>query len=456
MFWDGTRWVDQRPAPRPRPRPRRAVDALATIPVLLLIPLLLTPYLAARAGDPYIQTTGVAVAGGALSVSGAGWSARTTLQLAWDGSAASMPSVRTSGSGTFDTTVTIPANSQPSEHVLAVISKGNGGGRPVRIAGTKTVAQSRVLASVMVTVLADPSAPPDPPAATAAPTAAPTDQPTQVPAPPPTPTNEPPAPTPDPTAPPTPDPTPDPTPKPTPVPTPDPGPTLTFATECGGSTLDSRWRALFGAGDPGFGRDSDFMGNLSQVSVANGHCRITAERKSTPSGRPYASACMATYGTFAQRYGIFEARVRYGNGQGVWPAFFLLPAGQKSPYPEIAIFEAYPGDPAIGGPGVVVYNVHYAGEPTDEYQRQSMWQGAYIPGVPDLTLDYHTFRLVWTASKVEFWLDGVLKFTVREHVPQVPMYPILNLAMGAPMYRIDGSTPNVVNMDVDYVRVWSF
>jgi hypothetical protein len=446
MFWDGTRWVDQRPAPRPRPRPRRAVDALATIPVLLLIPLLLTPYLAARAGDPYIQTTGVAVAGGALSVSGAGWSARTTLQLAWDGSAASMPSVRTSGTGTFDTTVTIPANSQPSEHVLAVISKGNGGGRPVRIAGTKTVAQSRVLASVMVTVLADPSAPPDPPAATAAPTAAPTDQPTQVPAPPPTPTNEPPAPTPDPTAPPTPDPTPDPTPKPTPAPTPDPGPTLTFAAECNSGSVPSSFRALYGPGDPGFGLDSDFMGDLRQVSAANGFCTITAERRSTPSGRAYASAALSTYGTFSQKYGAFEARIRYPKGAGVWPAFWLLNGPPSGTLPEVDIFEAYPG-PGTGSSGtsVAVFSNHYSGG-----TQYKAWDAGSA-----LTGSWHVWRYEWTPDSMIVRVDGAKIATLTGHVPDVRMYPILNLAIGATGYRIDGSTPASLDMDIDYLRVYA-
>jgi hypothetical protein len=86
---------------------------------------------------------------------------------------------------------------------------------------------------------------------------------------------------------------------------------LAFAAECNGSGVDAGMRPLCGPGDPGFGLDSDFMGDLRQVSVANGLCSITAVRMSTPSGRMYASAAMATYGTFAQRYGTFEARIRY-------------------------------------------------------------------------------------------------------------------------------------------------
>ena len=125
------------------------------------------------------------------------------------------------------------------------------------------------------------------------------------------------------------------TPAPTPpVATPAPTPRLTFDAECAGSSLDPAFRALYGQGDPGFGLDSDFMADLRQVSVANGLCTITAQRMTTPMGRPYASACFATFGTFAQTYGTWEARLRYPAGQGVWPAFWLLPVGQKGPYPE--------------------------------------------------------------------------------------------------------------------------
>jgi hypothetical protein len=35
------------------------------------------------------------------------------------------------------------------------------------------------------------------------------------------------------------------------------------------------------------------------------------------------------------------------------------------------------------------------------------------------------------------------------------MYPILNLAIGATGYRIDGSTPASLDMDIDYLRVYA-
>jgi hypothetical protein len=64
---------------------------------------------------------------------------------------------------------------------------------------------------------------------------------------------------------------------------------LTFDAECGGSSPDPLFHAdrSWGAG---FGLDSDFMGDLRQLSVGGGLCTIRAERHATPSGRAFASA----------------------------------------------------------------------------------------------------------------------------------------------------------------------
>ena len=172
-------------------------------------------------------------------------------------------------------------------------------------------------------------------------------------------------------------------------PTPYPTATLTFAEECS-DRLRPEWRALDNAGDPGYGLDSDFHGDLRQVTVADGICTITAERATTPSGRPFTSAAMSTNGTFAQLYGTFEIRVRYPDGHAMWPAFWLLKPGLAvQPPPEIDVFEAYPGKPAAdghGGSSIVFSTLHYArGSHSFVYDHGS-----------NMTTDFHTHRLTWT------------------------------------------------------------
>ncbi|MEO8273864.1 MAG: glycoside hydrolase family 16 protein [Chloroflexota bacterium] len=188
------------------------------------------------------------------------------------------------------------------------------------------------------------------------------------------------------------------------------------------------------------------MGDLRQVSAGNGYCRITADRRSTPSGRAFASAALSTYNTFAQRYGVFEARIRYPKGPGMWPAFWLLAEGSKQTPPEVDIFEAYPG-PGTGSSGadVAVFSNHYSGGT----------QYVAFDGGSDLTGAWHIWRFEWTPDAMVLRLDGVKVGTLTGHVPTVRMYPIINLALGAPGYRIDGSTPDLAFMDIDYLRVYA-
>jgi hypothetical protein len=232
-----------------------------------------------------------------------------------------------------------------------------------------------------------------------------------------------------------------------PAPTPTEIP-LTFAEECDGPELNPLWSPVYGPEDAGHGLDSDFRGGFRRISVSDGLCTLTAERARTRSGRTYAAAAMGTRNTFAQAFGTFEARLRYPAGQGVWPAFWLLPEGMLRPPPEIDILEAYPGH---GGPGggsganVVVSALHYAGG-THFFSHDA--------GL-DMTTDFHTYRLVWSPGLLVFSIDGVETGRMTRDVPEVAMYPILNLALGAPGFRVDATTPDQMTMDIDYVRIWA-
>ena len=102
MFWDGTRWVDERPTPTPAVfhGPRRLRDWIATIPIVLLVPALLVPFLPAMAttAGPSLSVPGPVTAGATVAVTANGFTSGTMLQLQWDGSSSGMPTVRTRSS----------------------------------------------------------------------------------------------------------------------------------------------------------------------------------------------------------------------------------------------------------------------------------------------------------------------------------------------------------------------
>ena len=213
MFWDGDRWVDDRPLNRqgsPVPlRPRRRLRRwLVAIAIVVLVPALLIPFWPVSAAGPRLTVGGNAVPGASLTVVGDGFDARLWIQLLWDGSAAGMPTVRTSGQGTFGTSLKIPTNAAPGPHLVgAGVSSSRG-------RGVAPAATTAALASATVMVL-DPAAAPT--LVVTDPTQTVPSDPTQTVTPAPTQTA-----TPDPTQTATPDPTQIATPDPTPVPTPTP------------------------------------------------------------------------------------------------------------------------------------------------------------------------------------------------------------------------------------------
>ncbi|MDH5243734.1 MAG: hypothetical protein OEX05_07360, partial [Chloroflexota bacterium] len=195
-------WVFDAPkppqAPRPPDRRSRLRDWLATVPIILLIPVLLLPFAAATAGTPSLDATPSSVTAGArLVVKGSSFERGEQGTLVWGRDGEPVADYRAAGRGQFSVKFVVPAGMAAGEHELSALDD-NGD----------------VRAFVTITV--------EPPAAD--PAAAPTPDPTPAPTPEPTAT---PTPTAAPTATPTAVPTPTPTPTPTAVPTPTPSPTPT-------------------------------------------------------------------------------------------------------------------------------------------------------------------------------------------------------------------------------------
>ena len=255
-FWDGSRWTEDRPVTKSptagRSGRRRTRDWLATLPILLLVPALLSPYIQVGAASASLTVSGPAVSGRQVDVRGANLPGREWVQLTWDGAVNGLPTVRTNGRGDLAATITIPASALPGSHNLAA----NVGttGKKARISQGMTT-----LATVSVTVVTQtqPTPTPTPRATpTPAPSPVPTPTPAPTPAPSPAPTPRPtPTPTPSPTPAPTPAPTPTPTPRPTPTPAPTPAPTPTpgpigayhvsiSGNDANAGTAASPWRTL--------------------------------------------------------------------------------------------------------------------------------------------------------------------------------------------------------------------
>lgn len=214
---------------------------------------------------------------------------------------------------------------------------------------------------------------------------------------------------------------------------------LTFSDEFDGSSLDaSTWSNETGRWP--YNSELQYY-QASNVSVRDGFMAITATRDAR-FNPPYASARINTRTSFLQRYGRFEMRARLPRGQGIWPAFWLLP--QNAWPPEIDIMEL------LGHEPTKVYFTNHWGASSSPLSQSSSFSG------PDFSADFHTFACEWYPDRIDFFVDGVRRSTnINGGIPSVPMYIILNVAVGGQWPgNPNASTPFPQQMVVDWVRAY--
>jgi len=241
---------------------------------------------------------------------------------------------------------------------------------------------------------------------------------------------------------------------------------LVWSDEFNGAQLDPEmW--FFESGDgsqygiPGWGNNELQWYLPDSARLENGQLAITA-REEASNGKNFTSARIITRDRFAFRYGRIEARVRLPGGQGLWPAFWLLPQdfayGGWAASGEIDVMEAV--NLGASGGNVVHGTIHYGGEwPNNVYTGDS-----YV--VPtDATTDFHDYALEWDAAEMRWYVDGVLYamqnswYSAAASYPapfDQPFYILLNVAVGGNWPGSpDGTTVFPQTMEVDFIRVYT-
>ncbi|MCA9260699.1 MAG: glycoside hydrolase family 16 protein, partial [Planctomycetales bacterium] len=169
----------------------------------------------------------------------------------------------------------------------------------------------------------------------------------------------------------------------------------------------------------------------------------------------YTSGALTTQKLFATQYGYFEVRAKLPAGNGLWPAFWLLPLSEQWP-PEIDVFEAH----GQRRNQIHVNAILTEGDKTAGFSSTAGgWEGTNPSGsYQDVTVDFHTYGLDWNAASITWYFDGYeIARTVTPPSMHQEMYMLLNLAVGGP-----GSWPGEPNaatsfpaeMLIDYVRVF--
>lgn len=247
-------------------------------------------------------------------------------------------------------------------------------------------------------------------------------------------------------------------------PTLDASATLLFHDDFDGGLDRARWQTCHWWVDDGEGCTIATNDELQwyvpgNVDVADGVLELRAERRAvtgrTPEGAPvpfeYASG-MVTTGRptwelddapgFAFTYGRVEIRARVPGGEGLWPAFWLLPTTHDS-LPEIDVLELF------GSTDTAVFFLHWRDADGDRRSR------GHEVRIDDLTTDWHVFGLDWGPGSLSWDIDGVEHWRVEgPEVPDEPMYLVANLAVGGvAVGPPDESTRFPARLLVDWVRV---
>lgn len=215
----------------------------------------------------------------------------------------------------------------------------------------------------------------------------------------------------------------------------------------GNAVNQANWSFETGAG--GWGNNEKQYYQPDNATVADGNLIITAKKQSV-GGAPYTSARMITRGKKEYTYGRFEARIKLPQGQGQWPAFWMLGSNIGSVgWPkcgEIDIMEN------VNTNSQVLGTIHW-------FDQAYAYYGGNTNTTPQ---NYHVYRVDWTPTSITWYVDNI-QFHVANIANSIngtdefhrPFFLLLNMAIGGnlPGQTIDESRLPA-KMYVDYVKVY--
>ena len=276
-------------------------------------------------------------------------------------------------------------------------------------------------------------------------------------------------------------------------PTMDPRWELAWSDEFNGTRIDpAKWGFDTDCWGGGNAERQCYTDSRRNAQVADGRLVITARRQhATGSALPkaqrdkanapvatvsreYTSARLTTRGKAAWRYGRIEVRARLPQGQGTWPAIWMLPEqdryGGWAASGEIDILEAVnlgvPCAACVGGlEDTILGTIHFGKVwPGNTFASTEVHEPAVLSG-------FHTFAVEWEPAQITWLVDGRIyaKRLASEWFSggstaagapfDQPFHLILNLAIGGKLAEGRGaggvqSRDFPKRFEIDWVRVW--
>lgn len=268
---------------------------------------------------------------------------------------------------------------------------------------------------------------------------------------------------------------------------------LAWSDEFDGADIDGRFWSV--VGDCWGGGNDElqcYTGETGNSRIEDGKLVITARRQGATgpawpehlrsqvrdpdalATKPFTSAKLQTRGKLALTYGKIEVRAKLPQGQGVWPAIWMLPEEEKyGPWAasgEIDILEAVNlgvecGECEDGGENSILGTLHFGG----------IWPANRSVGSevskPEVLDGFNTFGVIWEPGRIRWTLNGKVyaeKVALDWSTPgsdnasapfDRPFYLILSLAIGGklPESRAGKGVSRKdfpKRFEIDWVRVW--
>ncbi len=243
------------------------------------------------------------------------------------------------------------------------------------------------------------------------------------------------------------------------------GYTLLWNDEFDGDSLDTNtWN--YEPHQPGWTNNElqEYTTSTKNVFVRNGQLVIKAVKTADAGGKDYyTSGKVTTKNKKDFTYGKVVVRAKVPEGQGLWPAIWMMPKdesfyGQWPKCGEIDIMEV------LGNQTDTAYGTIHYGEP------HASQQGVYKLTNGTFSSESHEFSVEWEPGEMRFYIDGNLYKTVNDWFTAVnggeekpypapfnqPFFVQLNLAVGGTWPGNPDETTNFdkAEFEIDYVRVY--
>ncbi|MDO4535425.1 MAG: glycoside hydrolase family 16 protein [Clostridium perfringens] len=224
------------------------------------------------------------------------------------------------------------------------------------------------------------------------------------------------------------------------------------------SSLSNNWNYDIGNND-GWGNEEKeyYTDNSSNSYIKDNNLNITAIKESY-NGYDYTSARLVSKGNFL--YGKFEISAKLPEGDGMWPAIWMLPVQNTyGPWPEsgeIDIMESIGRQP----------NYIRGSLQMDTYNFKKNNQITNNIAVNNIYSDYHNYGLLWTPNVIQILVDNDVYLSYNRNLYDTgnttwkswpfnePFNIILNIAVGG---TYGGEIDNNIfpqTMSIDSIKIY--